>query len=250
VGTGKEDPISIHEPRQERASSPFARAGGLDEFVQIPEAGSMTDTLGRFVTDLGAFRCGRLVNPYALDHEVPELDRSAGSITRALNLLTYLEAHRRPRLMLVGEAPGYQGCRFSGIAFTSERSLPSERHSSLHPRGWQEPSATIVHRALAELGLEDVTLLWNAVPLHPAGPTPLSNRAPTKLELAAGAEWLRRLLELVQPQMVVAIGRSAERSLPDAAASVRHPAHGGARLFRDGLAKLVATRAELTDPGR
>src|SRR5680860_1017481 len=28
-----------------------------------------------------------------------------------------------PRLLIIGEAPGYQGCRYSGLAFTSERQL-------------------------------------------------------------------------------------------------------------------------------
>jgi len=195
--------------------------------------------LHEFVADLAAASVGRTVNPYRIDHQVDDLDRPNAAQTRSDNLLTYLRSHPAPRLMLVGEAPGYRGCRFSGIAFTSERSLPPAQWSSLHARGWQEPSATIVHGALTATGLEEETVLWNAVPFHPAGAVPLTNRTPTKAELAAGLEWLDRLVAILQPQQIVAIGRSAASLLPGVPL-LRHPANGGATLFRQGLAVLAA----------
>ena len=136
------------------------------------------DTVERFVADLSVAAIGTTVNPYAC-HD-PGLDRTGGAETRQRNLTRHLLDRRRPALMLVGEAPSYRGCRFAGIAFTSERTLASEAWSSLHPLGWTEPSATIVHRVLRDLGVEDRTLLWNAVPMHPAGDRPLSNRTPTQ----------------------------------------------------------------------
>ena len=138
-----------------------------------------------------------------------------------------------------GEAAGYQGCRFSGIAFTSERALPGSQRTSTRAKGWLEPSATIVHGALAELGLEDRTILWNVVPFHPAGPVPRSNRTPTAAEQKAGAESLRRLLAITRPGVVAAIGCSAAEALPPGTRYLRHPAHGGARKFRDGLVELA-----------
>jgi uracil-DNA glycosylase len=90
-----------------------------------------------------------------------------------------------------------------------------------------------VHRTLAELRLEEDVLLWNVVPTHPG--TATSNRAPTRAEIAAGRPFL---LELTRGRVVVAVGRVAAAALD--APYVRHPSHGGARVFADGLRKLLA----------
>jgi uracil-DNA glycosylase len=202
------------------------------------------DSLARLVDDLRVAETGRLVNPYSCND--PELDRPDGAAIRRSNLLAHLEARASPGLLLVGEAAGYRGCRFSGIAFTSERSMPREQWSSRSERGWTEPSATIVHRALSGLGLEEQTLLWNAVPFHPAiDGRSLTNRTPTAAERQAGEEWLARIIGLVRPGLVVAVGRSAAKSLESIhrrSPRVRHPANGGAKLFRDQLRELAAER--------
>src|SRR5262249_30826687 len=103
-------------------------------------------------------RGGTLANPYR--HEHADLERPGASQDRRRNLEAYLEAVGRPRLVLVGEAMGYRGARFSGIAFTSERQLAGAPHqclpwargvtraTSLRPALWAEPSGTIVWRAL------------------------------------------------------------------------------------------------------
>lgn len=137
----------------------------------------------------------------------------------------YLEARRDAPVALVGEAPGYRGARVSGIPFTSERQLTGA--------GPAEATATIVHRVLAELGLEDSVLLWNVVPTHPG--TSTSNRSPTRDEVRAALPFLR---ELVGARRVVAVGRLAEHVL--GAPYVRHPAHGGAEAFRAGLVAILA----------
>jgi uracil-DNA glycosylase len=195
------------------------------------------DSLGNLVRDLAAAAPPTLINPYACFD--PNLDRPGGAAIRAATLLAYLEGRSMPALVLVGEAAGYQGCRFSGIAFTSERDLPTFRWTSTKPEGWKEPSATIVHGALKELGLEDRTILWNVVPFHPAGRVPLSNRTPRAAERRAGTEWLRRILAITQPGVVAAIGRVAEAALGPGTPCLRHPARGGARRFRNGLGQLA-----------
>jgi uracil-DNA glycosylase len=148
----------------------------------------------------------------------------AASPLRRDRLAEYLTARADATWVLVGEAPGYRGTRVSGIPFTSERQLTG--------RGPAEASATIVHRVLAELGIEDDVLLWNVVPTHPG--TASSNRAPTRTEVAHS----RRFLEqVVRGRRVLAVGRLAAAVLD--APYVRHPSHGGATAFRAGVAASI-----------
>ena len=115
----------------------------------------------------------------------------------------------------------------SGVPFTSERQLTGA--------GPAEATATIVHRVLRELGLEDDVLLWNVVPTHPHRPgEPASNRRPRAEEVAASRPFLD---ELARGRQVVPVGRVAEAAL--GVEGIRHPSHGGAAAFRDGLARLV-----------
>src|SRR6187200_921512 len=162
-----------------------------------------------FVNDLASARIGATHNQYA------------DSALRRRRLVEYLESRRGARLLLVGEAAGYRGARVSGLAFTSERQLTGS--------GPAEASATIVHRTLAELGIEEQVLLWNVVPTHPGDEH--SNRPPTAAEVTDG---LRFVEPLARGREVVAVGRIAERALGRPA--IRHPSHGGAAAFRAGLA--------------
>jgi hypothetical protein len=170
----------------------------------------------------------------------------AAAIRRA-NLAHYLAERTGAPYLLVGEAMGYQGGRFSGMAFTSERQLsgwgPPYATSSTRPKGFAEPSATVIHGALEAAGAERRAILWNTVPAHPFRPgAPLSNRAPTVAEVAAGRPLLDAAIALLAPRLVVAVGRVAEGTLGErAAASVRHPSQGGATACRAGLAELLAT---------
>jgi uracil-DNA glycosylase len=149
----------------------------------------------------------------------------ADSQLRRERLREYLDLRAGAPLLLVGEAAGYRGARVSGIPFTSERQLTGT--------GPAEATATIVHRVLAELGLEDDVLLWNVVPTHPG--TEASNRRPTRAEVEAG----RPFLEALRPgRRVVAVGRLAHAVL--GGPYVRHPSHGGARAFRETLGTCLS----------
>jgi len=165
------------------------------------------------VHKLAAARIGETYNQYA------------DSTLRRDRLADYLERHAHAPILLVGEAAGYRGARVSGVPFTSERQLTG--------RGPAEATATIVHRVLRELGLEDEVLLWNVVPTHPR--TPTTNRRPTHPEVAAARPFLE---ELTHGRRVVAIGRLAAEVLD--ASYVRHPSHGGASAFADGLRRILA----------
>ena len=165
-----------------------------------------------FTAELAAARIGATYNQYA------------GSELRRTRLREYLDARADASVLLVGEAAGYRGARVSGIAFTSERQLTGS--------GPSEASATIVHRVLRELGVEDDVLLWNVVPTHPG--TATSNRTPTCAEIAAS---LPLLDELTRGRRVVAVGRIAAAALD--APYVRHPARGGAAAFATGVRRML-----------
>jgi uracil-DNA glycosylase len=150
----------------------------------------------------------------------------AGSAHLRERLRSYLEARRSAEVVLVGEAAGYRGARVSGIPFTSERQLTGS--------GPAEATATIVHRVLAALGIEDEVLLWNVVPTHPG--TETTNRRPTRGEVAVASPFLH---ELTRGRVSIAVGRLAAEVLD--APYVRHPSHGGAAAFEEGLRLAFAT---------
>jgi hypothetical protein len=163
---------------------------------------------------------------------------------RLLNLRYYLEQRREADVIAVGEAAGYQGMRWSGIAFTSEFDLlrwgAPYRRTSRRPRPWKEPSGTIVHGVLEELGAEHRVILWNTVPTHPHLPgKPLSNRRPTRAEIMQGLVYARRLIAIMQPRLLVGVGRIATEALDERAVYVRHPAQSGATAFRTGMREIL-----------
>jgi len=163
---------------------------------------------------------------------------------RLANLRLYLEERRAADVIAVGEAAGYQGMRWSGIAFTSEFDLlrwgDPYRRSSRRVRPWKEPSGTIVHGVLDELGAERRVILWNTVPTHPhVKGNALSNRRPSSGEIMQGLAYARRLIDIVQPRLLVGVGRIATEALGDRAVYVRHPAQSGATAFRAGMRALL-----------
>lgn len=193
-----------------------------------------------------------LFNPY---RDRCELDDPRSPEGGPEGRLHRLAAHlsRSPRLVLCGEAPGFQGCRYSGVAFVSERQLLDglipgiDRLSgrlTTRDRSFAEPSATIVWKALFKLGIAEESITWNALQMHPHRPgAPWTNRTPTNAELAHGRTALHLLREAFPGLAFVAVGRKSAMLLADAgieaAATIRHPANGGAVEFNAGLASLI-----------
>ena len=178
----------------------------------------------------------------------PALDRPDAPALRRANLRCYLETFAGAAYVLVGEAAGYAGCRFSGIPFTGEAQLVG-----LDPLPWaangglaqtslcaprRERSAQIVWSALD--GRRDC-VLWNAFPWHPFKTGPLSNRRPRADELRQATNALLGFLLLYPHAEVVAIGRVSQlalQALDVEATYIRHPSHGGKRAFSEGIVAL------------
>ena len=171
-----------------------------------------------------------------------------GPRQRRARLAQHLSAPR-PRILLVGEAPGHLGARASGVAFCSEKLILAgaiPRVEALAGRfttrdlALSEPSATIIWKTLYALEVAGTTICWNAFPVHPHRPCePLTNRTPRDDELRLGSAALSVILDAFPSATVVAVGRKAELALgrlgAKMGAAVRHPANGGARAFAEGL---------------
>ncbi len=188
-----------------------------------------------------------LFNPYRDRH--PGLDRPDGPATRRANLKRYVDAYTAPpKLLLLMEAPGPWGCRFSGIPVTSEAQLVDPTFpidgapTSLEEEPHNEYSANIFWRVLQPHFPH--FFVWNSVPFHPHDEgAPLTIRTPRRSEVTAYGELLTGLVEALQPDKLVAIGRKAEQAykkLDLTSTYVRHPSHGGAKKFERGVRALLA----------
>lgn len=177
----------------------------------------------------------------------------AGNAVRRKNLLGYFSKMREisPKVLMVGEAPGYRGCGRTGVMFSSEKLMlqhPFFAEKTMF--GVEDPSA-----AMAELSasivwktfdnLKFYPLMWATYPFHTHKPgDPASNRAPRPEEVLLGREFLKRVMDLFKIEKVVAVGRVAEHNLADlgiVATPIRHPSHGGAVLFASGLRNFVSS---------
>jgi uracil-DNA glycosylase len=177
-------------------------------------------------------------NPYYdkdLSIDLPDAD-----LLRRQNLLNYLHSFsERPELLVIGEAPGWRGCRFSGIPFTSEAQLCNGNlpicgvRSSCCESPFSEATAFTFWKVMAPK--HPHFLAWNCFPFHPHLPgEQLSNRRPTRNEIRRFKHILYEMVRLLSPQKVIAVGKSAEIALTQIGLKpivVRHPAHGGARRF-------------------
>jgi hypothetical protein len=208
---------------------------------------------------------GPVFNPWWEVDEQNDATRIAPAIRR-----NQLHAYLRRRLgnatlAIIGEGLGYRGGHFTGIPMTSERILlgkkkddciePEDVFSSIKPRrtsktsvcpdGFSEPTATVVWGALLKTGvLPDEFVLWNAFPWHSFDPHRglLSNRTPNKSEQFSGRPALKAFLELFPCEQIVALGKIAAAQLEELnvnAHCIRHPASGGAKLFRQQIAGVV-----------
>ncbi|MCX7046435.1 MAG: uracil-DNA glycosylase [Candidatus Sumerlaeota bacterium] len=219
----------------------------------------LIDSLAHSPAREGVFNPWRDMDPdNDIGPEAPEIRRR--------QLLQYLsERAGKTVYLLAGEAIGYQGGHFSGIAMTSERILlghlrdkgiyPEHVFSGLTPQrtsrpeikplGFSEPTATIVWGQIAALGADPKAfLIWNAFPWHPFKPAQgrLTNRTPGDDEMRAGAEILHEVIALMRPRHILAIGEKAKFSLDClgvSAVKIRHPANGGATQFREQFMEYV-----------
>ncbi|WFA08282.1 uracil-DNA glycosylase [Tissierella sp. Yu-01] len=209
----------------------------------------MTNKLKRFIEELAAIE----VTPNVYNQYSYEYDESA---IRRNNLYIYLTQMKKlkPSMLLVGEAPGYRGCRLTGVPFSSEYILMNnindidifgvEKGYRLicdKDKLIKEATATIIWDTLIQYDIK--ALGWNAFPFHPHKEGNYeSNRTPLKKELTIGEKPLLQLIEIFNIKNIVAVGNKAEESLNKLGLNcikVRHPAQGGKNDFVRGIIKIM-----------
>ena len=176
------------------------------------------------------------------------------------NLYNYLQRikNNNSKIMLIGEAPGYHGCRLSGIAFTCEENFTEDIIPKIIGKdlGYKifsdgkpekELSASIVWPKLKEWyeTYGSVPLLWNICPFHPHKKNNVnSNRTPQKKEIERGIKYFLELVDIFDIQYIGCIGRKSfntieAMNLNTSLEYLRHPSCGGIKKFRKMTDKFM-----------
>jgi uracil-DNA glycosylase len=201
----------------------------------------MSVAVDSFVHALSSVELEHVFNPYA--ELCPLHDRSDAPRRRQQNLALSLETaiNLKVRTIWIARDLGYRGGRRTGLALTDEVHLDS--YSALF-QGLRvakatkgpaigERTATVIWQMLQRLA--EPVFLWNVFPLHPHEPdAPMSNRCHTRRERQACARFLHDIMDLLQPETVIAIGGDAHRAVDELGVrsiQVRHPSYGGQNTF-------------------
>lgn len=152
---------------------------------------------------------------------------------RKENLKLYLQnmMDKKSELLLVGEAPGWRGCRFTGVPFTSENILFEENNpfknifeliagygykkTNENIKCLKERTATIMWTGLKEAELYKFNpLLWNALPFHPykKGNIDSNRNNLSNKEKNIGIYFFKEIINIfnIQENSIVAIGDTAK----------------------------------------
>ncbi|MCC6477131.1 uracil-DNA glycosylase [bacterium] len=183
-----------------------------------------------------------LFNPYC-DFDA-RFEIEGGPQMRRENLRSYFENFdSAPRILILGEAYGPWGGRFSGIPFTGEAPLSQGElpfrgvTTSRSAKPYRERTGDVFWGELALHARE--FFVWNTLPFHPFHKDdPLSIRSPSRAEISASLYWLQIIIEILGPEKCLAIGRVAETALKEIGVNVtyiRHPSRGGIGKFREGM---------------
>lgn len=224
-----------------------------------------------FIKGLQRFSAPQVFNPWHDYDERYDASRRGSSVRRQ-QLQAYLEERlHKAKLIMIAEAVGYQGGRFTGIAMTCERMLLGHHDTvtsdmvftGVLPKrtsradstyitkrtqrelGFNEPTDSVVWNAMLEANIDPYeVVLWNIFPFHPfKGDDGLTNRTPTQDELDQGWTYTKQLLSLFPDAHILGIGQKSSLTLQaygiDVQATLRHPANGGAGLYKQQFREFV-----------
>lgn len=209
-----------------------------------------------FIDALSAVQLNDVFNPYADHCALHDRDDAAATRRRNLELSLSTAVNLGVRTIWIARDLGYRGGRRTGLALTDEmhldayselfRGLPVAKATKGPAVG--ERTANVIWRMLARIG--NPVFLWNVFPLHPHEPDdPMSNRCHTARERDACGEFFHAIVDLLQPEKIIAIGGDAHRaveSLGISSVQVRHPSYGGQNVFIRQIEEAYGLEASVT----
>lgn len=173
--------------------------------------------------------------------------KDIGPSSNLENYFNLMKLEKGRKILLVGEAPGYAGCKITGIPFTSGQSIFDVEHPLLIKLRnvisldniEKEPTSTIVWKYLQTK--KTTPLFWNSFPFHPHPNNLLrENRKPTSQEILEGVSYLKALFKIFRPELILGLGRAGESCSKQAFKEkdikyIRHPSNGGKSKFIEGM---------------
>ena len=208
-------------------------------------------TPNTFVEAVSALSLPNTFNPYR--DLCPIHDQPDAAARRQANLRRCLEAalDACADTMWVARDLGYRGGRRTGVPLTDEAHLSEaaklfrlvdDLDRATRGPAVAERTATITWKMLTAVGRPVV--LWNVFPLHPHEPDdPMSNRCHRRAERAQTWPLLEALVDMINPTLIVAIGRDAGTALSGLeipVETVRHPSYGGQADFIAGIRSIYS----------
>jgi len=200
----------------------------------------------QFVNNLKSINLPNVFNPYR--DRCPTYDRYNAALTRRTTLLKLLELASLTRIesIWLGRDLGYRGGRRTGLALTDDN------RAAEHAARWnlqltcptkgnpiRERTADTIWQLLSLI--DEPIFLWNVFPLHPhCADKPFTNRSHTAYERGVGEVILKDLIEILQPECIVAIGQHANQTaqrigFTSDILAVRHPSYGGQVAFVNAI---------------
>jgi hypothetical protein len=185
------------------------------------------------------------------------VDLANAAEIRRNNLYNYLQSFKRkPEFLIIAEAPGPWGCRFSGVALTSEYQLVYNKlpfHGQLSSR--KEPAIDVKKTAPYRSNTSDQfwevmlpfhenIFVWNCVPFHPHKIGRILNpiRNPSTNEVKQFSDILVKLRDILGPKKILSVGKTSFNALEKLhieSRYIRHPSRGGFKKFKEEILNEV-----------